>query len=1756
MSAALQNLKAALIDNASVEEKVEVNQRHLIDKILARYSAEFTVFRELLQNSNDAGATNVQILFQSEIKSRSFWQGGSKHVLTAVTYRNNGRPFSTDDWSRLRKIAEGNPDEQKIGFFGVGFYSLFSICEEPFVTSGSESMAFLWKGDMLYTKRGALPPDSISEWTSFFLAMREPIDLPDTLQFGRFLATSMAFTSNLKRVEVLVDDTPVLVFDKKTADPRPLSFSKKVYNLTSPNSIFTLDSVGVKTIQLDVQVKTDTDREPTYYQTFMRIASASLSVRVATNLIKEMERTTKKKPPSKTAMQIMWSNYDEYESSSVVRGKNNMFDDLLPAPSDQGRIFIGFPTYQTTGCTAQLAAHLIPTVERESIDFVDPTLNTWNQELLSMGGLLARILYEDDMDEIDRLYKAMTLDPQSTAWLLKKAAHTMTGFYFKPSTPSPLVSRILGQYFLNRCVKPLTIVSSVGIRNVTQVRLPDATMAEFIKDVPVVPVSVMEQCADMLKALESKGVLCKLGIHDLFTELANRPLSESEVVAMLKWWIAFTRSHAYSIADVDNIVRSTLVVQPSMEKGKEDTIRPLSVIKYHVPKHLIPGDLPIPESCLPLTISNHFRKPELEDSLGFGWRELPISAWADFVTSSPSFKSDAQFVEKVLAVFSRHYGSLPTKTRDHVITLLKGLKCIPTKSGLQLPDDSYFSKVTLFPDLPFVELHNPKSVSEVFLKALGVREHVELQMVFSRIKTLNWDHMQLIKYLATCTLKPEELDRLRVTPIFPKEQPEGAPPTRDRFRASDLYVPEDKFRTFGLPVLEWKTKWKSHTPEAKVLKDLGIRTFISVDELVNLTAAATPPARKEMLAYFVEHYKTVYAPLYMARNIKTPFLPTTGGETLLAAPGDCYADPEAAVMGFPILHPEWRADKDKFGVRDHPTPFILLDRLLRTPPTPATAPAVFGYLATRISEFSRQDWALVASKKIVPISGPPPTWVEPRSVYFGSQDTSLYKSHFTYVDFGVPANTFLRACGTRDEPTPLELTRSLVATPASYLDSLGHEKYLDLIRSVATNFATLKTDLPLLKDMKTVPWLIGVGSHTPASSDPGKESTQFVKLARASDIYLIDDITVNQLFQPLGAPPDELLESLYHALGSQWLTSAVQTEERPRGNQSTTRESQALQKLIHERALLLLYDGQAIRTGKDVVLPNAEKILQELNVVQVPEIQVVRTFLKRSKTELTTACLKYDTRAKTYWLFVVKEFDTFDIARAIGQVILRNCRLKDSLLLSTLLSTSVQNLQRKGFPVDRILKLSDGKLKHAQIVKEQKMQVQRKEEEEEQKRVLQEQLRGEQDGHREPASASSLDTLNSTTSLPPPLPPKQFSTTPPPEHLEAVAQLAHMFPDADKDYLARAVAAAHASGKSAHDVAEKMLDMPYPKAPATTKHATETGAGSSNNPADTDGLLGFLGKARDHISKKGLSALVEFAQQAITPQPMTHPTSGSPHSMTHSTSASPHPSPIRRGGTDGPSGGGDPTPATIATLQHHLSSSIQSLQSTRESSFLASAPPPEPPIGTPDPPTPIAERCTAPAASDLVLRTTVSGTPVYMDRAIPPTHVRTLLQDHALDLNNFVAVLHTLARVFQAPPHTVHVYWDRDGGTIAFNRGKVLFFNCRFYIGLHAQLRRRAAAAATTKAEPPSRQETVPGAWTAPADNTRTTGSSSGAVTTTATMCDHPDAYYYWFLTFCHELAHNFVSAHDAMHGYWTSSFAEMYLGSLVREMRRLGVEM
>jgi hypothetical protein len=93
MSSVYDDIRAATRETGS-DSRVEVNQRALIDKILARYASAGAVYRELLQNSNDAEATIAEIHFTVEDK-----------IIQQVLYRNNGMPFRTQDWSRLQKVG-------------------------------------------------------------------------------------------------------------------------------------------------------------------------------------------------------------------------------------------------------------------------------------------------------------------------------------------------------------------------------------------------------------------------------------------------------------------------------------------------------------------------------------------------------------------------------------------------------------------------------------------------------------------------------------------------------------------------------------------------------------------------------------------------------------------------------------------------------------------------------------------------------------------------------------------------------------------------------------------------------------------------------------------------------------------------------------------------------------------------------------------------------------------------------------------------------------------------------------------------------------------------------------------------------------------------------------------------------------------------------------------------------------------------------------------------------------------------------------------------------------------------------------------------------------------------------------------------------------------------------------------------------------------------------------------------------------------
>ena len=145
------------------------------------------------------------------------------------------------------------------------------------------------------------------------------------------------------------------------------------FDTFSPQKMFHLTSADIRGVQLDVRrllfpenisakQLCSTKHPMEESSIFLRIASGNLNVKVSDEFSAEMERITKKKPQSKTSIQMIFTEFDELISSEdYCKNTSPVFKDLLPYP-EQGRIYIGFPTQQTTGCCSHLTARVIPTV--------------------------------------------------------------------------------------------------------------------------------------------------------------------------------------------------------------------------------------------------------------------------------------------------------------------------------------------------------------------------------------------------------------------------------------------------------------------------------------------------------------------------------------------------------------------------------------------------------------------------------------------------------------------------------------------------------------------------------------------------------------------------------------------------------------------------------------------------------------------------------------------------------------------------------------------------------------------------------------------------------------------------------------------------------------------------------------------------------------------------------------------------------------------------------------------------------------------------------------------------------------------------------------------------------------------------------------------------------------------------------------------------------------------------------------------------
>ncbi|KAG0648418.1 High temperature G [Hyphodiscus hymeniophilus] len=1708
-------LRAAALKDGDDEEAVTVNTRALIDKVLARYSGEWTTLRELIQNAADAQASSVTIKFETLPSTQVPTPNSTsqsevlKHVLLHHTLRrllvtNDGQPFGVNDWARLKRIAEGNPDETKIGAFGVGFYSVFADCEEPFVSSGNQAMAFYWKQNSLFTRKLQMPAEEGNPNTSFVLDYRNTTTpMPNLLSIAQFLATSLTFVA-LQNIELWVDDWKIISLTKKAAPSIEVPIARDVETKTK-DGLMRVQSLDRQSVQMDATfmnvigwkplvsvsiskpgsydnayaLKTKAMKDEKAMQeivledltatttanVFLGVTTANVRTSISASFASELERATKKPPPKTTKLALLTSSYDETVASvkenPVAKGVD-IFSSVLPGKKPGGRIFIGFPTHQTTGAGLHLSApSVIPTVERESIDLNARWVRTWNMEMLRVAGIMARLAFANEMVDISAKLKRITeaaghgtkVTKDEIAQFLPEALHTLKTFSFSASTPSSQVSQIIEEAFWTAYKKPsIEIYSTRGVLPTTQVRLATEDLSGFVEGIPVVPESLVNE--SFVEKLKDFGLITEITISDVKKELEAKALSKEQLVQFIGW------AGKKAIRRYCNCGGAT--------EGQGEIIALGSIKNYLNAKKIAP-ELPIPPTTIPFQFTQSLSPNELQ---ALGWEQLEIVPWLRFLidtnSSRPttlSLTSQVSFAAQVLLVLSKSWDDLSQGSKATVVGLLKDITIVPTKAGMKKPGDAFFASVKLFDDLPIVV--SCPGVKEKFLAAAGVRKTVDLETIFSRLLipgleakegeiSSNKRHMEVIKYLASVRddIPAEDIQRLRASKICPAEAGptgyESSQGTARMYRVSELFEPKDNLRILGLPLIQWPGPPGSYRPssaEGRFLSWLGLRAFPSVPELVEMMASVDIALRNKAMNYFIaNNHINGYATFDLSGTEK-PFLPLQGDASRLVSPAGCFTNDRCGVLGFNILTKELHAHANKFGVAMDPPMTECVNRLIAKPPrSKRDAGTLFAYFSSRLAEIGQNNVVKLTDARIVPVLTERKTangfidekaepqgvkLLTPRQCYLGKSPT--YAEIFDFVDFGDDANGFLLKCGSKTEPTKLELAALACKEPARLLGVLqSPEKYLSMLRTLADELPTLKRDKALWKQMKAAKFLlasveISGTKHNKKLPDvsltDGNESDEDMdgsikqfQLALPNQIVIVDDYNSYRLFRSslMVAPMEDKLEDFYLALGASTLGSLVQDDVRL-GNPSADQKAVVkLRSHILERAKLFLHE-----CARENIKHDSRWLEKNLSLQIVTSISLRRSLRghTESHTQKRSAAVTHERHSGSTLFITEGRQDTYQISLEICPMLLERPHQQSFLTFETFLNLNLYELRSRGYNVERILR---AKAAEARIAEEER----RKQMETEQAQLKEQENEWRQQSQVVIAAAAREDRRKSTQVAMP----GAFGSDSPENSPEP----------------------SRAGRRGLFSGLTRRLGL------------------DSNGEAQQQ-LQNFLGGGSGSHSHE------EAQPQIENPPTYDEANKGA----------------LAKSGK----GAGTESVSSPAAVQQNLLNAIQSSRA-HDSSTLFSPP-------TTHTIKEQASYCDSTSAQNITFLADASnGTRIFVSKAMSSPTL--FLSQNVSALNSFAVLLHEIGDVYVLPRKALHIFYDESGGTIAFNSNGSIFCNFRFFAQIHQK-----------KLE---------------------SGSGEARV----------EAGAYWWIVMAHELAHNLVKEHNSEHSFYTEMLVANYFPKMM----------
>ncbi|KAG9310203.1 hypothetical protein JVU11DRAFT_9845 [Chiua virens] len=1337
-------------------QEVEVDHRALVN-ILARYPGEFDVLRELIQNADDAEAKNVEIHFRTEDAEKPQLAGGfdiSKATVCKWIVSNNGNPFTEEDWRRLTKIADGNKNSTKVGAFGVGFYSVLGKTDIPLVKSSNKSFQFVRGKDgklqNQFVDCSPIPGTSIE----LKLRTREPLPKLDNL--ARFLVSSVTFLTNIESASVYLDSTKLLQIKKECRKPQVQVPIPPHLTRTTSSKALTVESIQriVQTITIDAAECT-LPSEPTLSsvvdtadiiaerrggpaEDHITHASQSVNTVLEANTIRHdlyiaaidvnlpsdsemsggVESSIKRLPPSFKCKAVYFNPEQsrflanmKISCSHKTKHLACLFSGLqgIAPDNEGGRLFIGQSTNQTTGIGLHISAHFLSTMERGSVDLTNGYVADWNREVLKVGGLLARVVYEQEMH---------TASKSKNDVATKLGLSTMARFAFGSTVPHSGVSQILQDAFYSCCHKsksPFPVVSAAGISDASDPQFRQSNKdLSFLKRYWVLHEDIKDHQRSQIIRRYS---IPQFKFGDIVREF-EIGVKQETMKSFFAWWdntrkTYFTSDKTKSAAEkFCNEFASHGVIHIGHGVRME-----LKNIKYYVFFPLHPS-LSRPDTIYIDVGSGHPSKDAVE---AFGWSQLSLLHWLEYAyaqaqqhtsnsVSGPD--SDLGFRISLALVQFALVETLSGEQWNRIAAFMKDLKCIPTNKGLKTPGESYFEIADICESLPVaseseflsIPMTSVASKSSAFEYRSVTPEHVRKVLAYIGVcQMMRWDELVarlknvaseetndrllhslsvICRNLAPNPLPSQCLVDLRVQKIFYSK-------SHGRVSAAELYFPDGDLHQLKLPILALPQDIASlqnlvHSsgsfPMEWFIEQLGVRRYPPLEKVISLAASNELEVQKFALQYLLSNFDTLYSDYKSGDFVHLPFIPTQRGS--LARLNEVFASPIWEKLGFELVSNDLGRNCTRLGVRDDPSVEMIIE-LLKAPgttlPDIETAVKWFDLLYIHGKLPIQKLREHLSTISFVPVKNSSVSssqssfidYISPEDCFVGSTEAEAHHRRvFSFVDFGPNGCAFLEHCGARKSPEPSDIARKICQDPKRYLEALenNYELYLEDLDTIASHLESISNDDK--QAMKKAPMFLAYRNGDK-------------RLLRADQV-IISDWDGRHFGGDIFIVPKDSLEKMYREMGSEFLRAYVQYDVQHTGHQADFKPPFEQRQVIRRIKCFMNQRDNSTMTG--VSFHNhGERGHLEVKICE--ELTLKKTFTpssadgesERIVETKVKAGLEVNETNKSYTLWMVKgENDSVelrnDIAVGLCHILLKTYRVNHVLLLASLFAMDDQSL--------------------------------------------------------------------------------------------------------------------------------------------------------------------------------------------------------------------------------------------------------------------------------------------------------------------------------------------------------------------------------------------------------------------------------------------------------------------------------------------------